>query len=340
MPYLLPGRHRFAHDYAIFLHDLIVELLKSGREAGVFGVTLNLPPEERKHIQELQGERLYDWIEANMGRAVTAEMDFREVFSALTADFCQFILEGLRAAAKGKLTVAYALFRKPFKDNLFFLEWLLADRPDFLTRFQHNSPNSLDAGKLTLEHRVRIVTDAAQLADAPGIDPKKLYDIRFDRKMEAGLAGSSDHAIHLVTTWNHNRTSPRNLNFIFSGPEAWETQWANIYWMVPYLLYYTSFVVDELFSAIAKIDDGYFAQMWLRRAIGYELWAEYSRGESMRKTFHPSLDDLLEVIRFSCLNCGNELPSHRRNLRSLVIRGVVACPSCRALNSLPELTGE
>ncbi|HST61976.1 MAG TPA: hypothetical protein VLK84_24965 [Longimicrobium sp.] len=340
MPHVLPRKHRFAHDYAIFLHDCIVAVLKAGLEARVFDIELDLLPGERKQIAGLKGAALYDWIETNKGRPVTAEMDFREIFSALGADLCHFTLEGLRAAARGKLTVAYALFRKPFKDDLFYLEWLLAGREDFLRRFQHDSPNSIDAGKLTAEHRLRIVTDAALAADAPGVVPQKIFDIRFDRKMNAGFAASWDQAIHLVTTWNHNRTSARNLNFVFSGPDAWETQWANIYWHVPYLLYYTTFVVDQLLSSIADVDESYVEVMWLRRAIGYELWAEYTRGGLLRGPYHSSLDDLLENVDFVCPRCKLPLPSHRRSLKALVIHGTLTCRSCKAATPLGELLAE
>ena len=46
--------------------------------------------------------------------------------------------------AEGELTVAYALLRKPLKDNLFYLEWMLADLPDFLGVFRSDGPDGLE----------------------------------------------------------------------------------------------------------------------------------------------------------------------------------------------------
>jgi len=328
VPHLLPREHRFAHDYAIYLHDLVVGLLKRGAEAHVFDVTIEADQAEQALLQTLSGEALFDWIAENKDQRVSFEMDYKSVFAAVATDLCHFALEGLRAAAKGKLTVAYALFRKPLCDDLFCLEWLLADPHDFLGKFRESSPRSIEIGSLEATRRRAIVEEAVRLAGGPGVAADRVYELRFDRASPASLARSWDQALHLVTTFKAIQTEPTNLNFVFSGRRELETQWANVYWCVPYLLYHTSWIVDALFATIAMVDEEYAQEKWLRRAVGYELWAEYGRRESPRRKLPQPLAELLGGLRRECPSCSVLLAYHRRNLRCFVKHGSVLCSSC------------
>jgi DNA-directed RNA polymerase subunit RPC12/RpoP len=340
MPYCLPSRHRFAHDYAIFLHDMVVTHIKEGLRSGVFTVDVDLELDELAEWERLSGSDLYGWVHEKKGRVVTAEMDFKALVDAVGQDLCHFVLEGLRAASRGKLTVAYALFRKPFKDDLFLLEWLLADRAAFLERFLEGSPHSIDLTRLSEEARSSIVQRAAAIADAPDVESNRVFRYRFDRKIDNGFAKAWDQAVHLVTTGTHTATTRQNLNFLFSGHDELESQWASIYWLVPYLLYYTSFVYEALMSSIVTISDEWRRIVWLRRAIGYELWAEYTRNDPRTGTLHPSLRALLEDLPSQCLNCQATIPMHRRNLRSASVRGWLRCPRCRSRNLVERLWAE
>lgn len=329
MPYALPSRHRLAHDYSTLLHDLIVGGLRSAIEHGAFQIPVHLAPEESSTIDELEGEELYAWLEANRGPNTTATLDYLLLIQAILTDFCHFVLEGLRASAKGKLTVAYALLRKPFRDNLFYLEWLLADPKDFLVRFRDHSPHGIEFGTLDIARRKAIVTAACNHCDPPGAEPSLLYDLRFEKSFDRGLAVPWDQAIHLVTSRKLVATDRQNLNFVFSGSEEVETQWAHLYWMLPYLLYYSSFVVDALFDTFLTVDAAYRDMKWLRRAVGYELWAAYTRGDRSNQR-HPSLKLLVAGFRPECSFCGASLPKHGRNLKAFTIHGTMRCSKCRS----------
>ena len=105
MPYSLPPRHRFAYDLSVFYHDLILGLLLAAHEAGVFHTDLNVSAEETAQLEGLEGEDLYVWLENHRGGDTLAELNYRASIQALVADFCPFVLEGLRAWAKGHLTL-------------------------------------------------------------------------------------------------------------------------------------------------------------------------------------------------------------------------------------------
>lgn len=43
--------------------------------------------------------------------------------------------ESISCAQRGKVSVAYSLLIKPLRDNLLYLEWLLADKEEFYQNF-------------------------------------------------------------------------------------------------------------------------------------------------------------------------------------------------------------
>jgi hypothetical protein len=329
MPYLLPARFRYSHDFAVFLHDLIVGKLQAGIDHRIFDVELKFQPGD-EGIAGLNGEELYEWIEAHRGPEVTIEMDYKNCVRALLGDFCQFVLEGLRASAKGKLAVAYALLRKPFKDNLFYLEWLLADPTDFLTRFRTQDADAIDVGKLSLERRREIVTAATGVADGSGTIPGFTFDLRYDRTAEYGLSGTWDRASHLITSWKHARTENQNFNFIFSGPVEWQSQWEHIYRLVPYLLHHAVHVADALIGTLGAVTEQYAAMKSLRQGIGFIEWVRSAHiSDDRQDPAAAALIERLTDLPLSCPECGRAIRFHSQNLRRFAVRGYVICSSCR-----------
>jgi hypothetical protein len=54
---------------------------------------------------------------------------------ALTSDFLHHVYEGLWCLEKRKIVVAFNVLRKPLKDNLTYLCWMLADPEDFYATY-------------------------------------------------------------------------------------------------------------------------------------------------------------------------------------------------------------
>jgi hypothetical protein len=83
-----------------------------------------------------------------------------------------FVYESLSTIEKGKITVSLALLRKPFRDNLLYLEWLLGSSGEFIKLV-----NNADIDKYAIESidnnkKISIIKDAISL-----IDNKELFDI-------------------------------------------------------------------------------------------------------------------------------------------------------------------
>jgi hypothetical protein len=326
MPYLLPHRYRFAHDYSIFLYDLIVAKLKAGIDARIFDVRFSLTKRQRRQMSGLEGEQLYTWLEQNYGWGLTAEMDYKLVMRGLLTDLTSFVLEGLRASAKGKTTVAYVLFRKPFRDNLFYLEWLLADAEGFLVAFKTKGPEAIDVGKLTPEFRGNVIARAVELCDESAMKADFLYDLRYNRRADYGLAAHWDQAAHLITTWTHGRTDPQNFNFIFSGMDQIETQWAQLYRLLPILLYHAARVTDALIETIGTADEDYDLMTAFRRDVGFAVWAD---SVNLAKNSSAQMMAVLNSETLGCPSCGERLRFHKRNAKAFAVRGTLRCSACR-----------
>ncbi|MCK5199257.1 MAG: hypothetical protein KAR21_12945 [Spirochaetales bacterium] len=123
--------------YCFFLHDRIVDVIVIGEKYDMFNEAIAFKNEE--HAQELQklnnGDEIVNWMHDNKYEKELNSLYLIQVFVALISDFCHFLFEALTISAKGKTTVAFALLRKPLKDNLFILENLLVNKKDFFNEF-------------------------------------------------------------------------------------------------------------------------------------------------------------------------------------------------------------
>ena len=168
----LPEQFRFSHNFVLFLHDQLVSTWKEGEKADIFSVQVvaNAP------IQEgLGGDELFKWMTENGHRDEIKEMYYKQLTSALLRDFLNFLYEALRCSAKGKLTVAYALLRKPLKENLLYLEWLLADPEDMLTVFEGEELKAKSISKMSEKRKLELITRAMENTSLGGLDAAQAY---------------------------------------------------------------------------------------------------------------------------------------------------------------------
>jgi len=166
--FFIPKEYLFAHEYCFFLHDILASIVVEGEKERLFHYQFNLKnPDHAKQLDGKSGEELVKWMEQNGYEAELYEANKRQICVALLSDFCHFIYEALECSQKGKLTVTFALLRKPLKENLFYLEWLLADSSDFTQRF--HAPIPINGKRplplpteLTKDRRVEIIREAIE----------------------------------------------------------------------------------------------------------------------------------------------------------------------------------
>jgi predicted Zn finger-like uncharacterized protein len=323
-----PERHKFSHEYAIFLQDLLANVVVSGSQHGIFKLEVTLDSEEKgKLFENVPQMEILDWLQANGEQKALSDFLERLILPRVLADYCHFVFEALSCSRRGKLTVAYSNLRKPFKDNLFYLEWLLVEPSGFTKAFMSGDPKQLEDRLTTFASRHQIIEKAIMLTESSDLyDVELMEDLRYNRTADHGFAASWDQAAHLITTRKTWATSPQNFNFVFSDRESVESQWDFLYFRLPTLLHYTVEVVEGLLGRIVSDYVLKTGTIRLRRKFGHILWVEHVLGKEESKEFGgDSLEDLPPI---PCPRCHAHIRFDRSNLLLGYRAGRIRCGGC------------
>ena len=324
----LPEQYRFSHDYCLFLYDILVEILKSGEKARIFAnVEIEFKDAEQAQAFEdasPKDEALFQWLENNGFDADLDWFTYKHAIVALLADYCQFMLAALRCSEKGNLTVAFALLRKPLRENLFLFEWLLHDSKDFITTFRKTGADALDErirkkkGKLELMHAI-----TTKIKHGSRFNADLMYRLRYEATETHGFERVWNQATHLVTTFKDMETETHNFNFIFSGEKQRISQWNLIYLRLPVLLDYTVDVVEALVATLAKRESE--DSMDMRRLAGMYLWA--------KKFVDKELGVTTSALKTKshCDQCHTDSEIEDEDMEVLYEYGTIPCPNCLAV---------
>lgn len=326
----LPEEFEFSHWYAFFLHDQLVETLKSAEKAEVFNSIIEFKHESHKQaIEGLSGEEFISWLEENGYKEEVLVLYYKQLCAALLSDFLHFIYESLKCSKKGKLTVAYALLRKPLKENLFYMEWLLARPGDFLKRFEEENPHRFKlphADETSESDHIAIIREAAENTKTGlWMNPEFIHELRFKKNSPISLEPLWQKANHLVTTFKYMETEECNLNFVFSGPDAHYSQWSGYYQFVPILLFHAVEVVEALLKRFARRGDEETDLVPLRTIAGMMLYLENPPWESDMTEAISNFGATLEEAGLNCPKCGSEFKFHHRNISLFYDSGSLVC---------------
>jgi len=214
------------------------------------------------------------------------------IFPALLSDFLHFIFEALAASRKAKLTIAYALLRKPLQDTLGLLEQLVLDPNGFVETFTENPVKLRPSKAGGIEpHARRICAVLDMISESDRFDAQFLATLRYDKNSHDSFDGVCNKALHLLTEHKSIQTEPLNFNFIFTNDEARQSQWYFIYSRLPYVLYYARLLFEHTLMEFGLTDPVYRADMERRVAAATILWAP-----AIDKSYkHPALEKLVDA---------------------------------------------
>lgn len=216
----IPKHLRRTHEATFYFHDRIVQAMKEVDSFGPRTFAIHAPTP--KHLTT---EDLEEMDAISLARAIgegekAKKLLLGECVLALTADALNYICESLFSYEKGKISVSLSLLRKPMKENLLFLEWILADEDDFFRAFGASDRKELSIERLSPQRRKEIISSAlTKVSDPTFRDETFLFDIRYNKGFN-GLEPLWQKSQHLTTTQHASvLTEVENLNFIFANPD-------------------------------------------------------------------------------------------------------------------------
>lgn len=335
----LPKEFELGQDLSWFLHNTLVSFVKVGQPKGLFDSEFTFSEEERTEIEALSGRELYDWLIAR------GEYDFaaKNICLALISDFCHYIYTGLDCSQLGKQSVAFTVFRKPFKENLLYLEWLLTEPQEMLHAFHWGDVDERDAPRLGEQKRREIIAAAvAKTSTSSMFDAEFIYELRYDKKAAWGLERQWNPAVHLTTGNKNYATALGDLNFVFIESDAMHYRWQILDSAVPYLLYYTVEMVESLLSTFAPFPDVHRLNV-LRRQVGFIL---YGYRRQVEDASGAESDEVLksfgELIPDECPSCLSSIKVEvgDENYKSFLWNVEVICPTCGTRVDMKPKEGE
>lgn len=133
------------HNFLIYCNDILVKWLHWIYDNNLCKMQINFKNEEEmKSFSKERDNNLMTWLKDNGYEMEMYELNRRHILCSLVADFCHYMLESFVCAAKMKPAVAYALLRKPLRDNLAYIEWLRVEPKELIDKLLYCQPEEYD----------------------------------------------------------------------------------------------------------------------------------------------------------------------------------------------------
>lgn len=329
----LPQKYWKRQNFCWYIHDIILSIfcdcMKNNKMNDTIKFNSNSESEKFDKVDDI-----IDWLYKNGYGYQADNIMGKRIFHAILADMMNFIYESLNTIEKGKITVSLALLRKPFRDNLLYLEWLLGNPKEFIHLVYKQ-----EIDKYAIEHLNRnnnrkiesIIKNAmSQIGNKEffnKMDDIIYYDLRYNYKSENSLQRVWNKANHLVTTGKNIRSN--EFNFVFLDEDLHLDFIDYYYRQVPHLLFYTYNIILELYDRfIRKISDttrvynnflivykfcDMIGKVKAEEYFNKELKSlivfpcEYCKEMIKINLYSKEFDDFRYGWSFKCPNCGNEI---------------------------------
>ncbi len=156
-----------------------------------------------------------------------------------------------------------------------------------------------------------------------------IFDMRYNKSYEAGINGSTNQALHIVTRDKNYRTAEQNLNFVFSNNEDHHTYLKNYYFIVPHLLFYAVSIIDEIIFEFIGSENAKSHKIIkeFQRLVGFILFIKSSELYSKNKT-EKILNILGNTLEFKCKNCNNINIMEKSDLELFFETEIFICTNC------------
>lgn len=327
---LVPPRLWIAHEFCFFLHDRLVNLLIEYETSGAHNiVNESFQKAISGHEEEFEEIDILAFMKNNNLIEPYKHHIFSHVVMGLTSDMLHFLYESLRCFEKHKISVAFSLLRKPLKEHLFFLTWILADEDDFISRFEANNYRSLN--NISKEKRITIFEKAiSKLPASDAFDAETIWNMIYSKNHPNGFEPTWQRATHLITSYGDLlKTEDYSLNFIFDNSfDGYYHEF--VYSKLPYLLIFSTQILFECFNRIHAINERTVSYSILTTMGCYE--ALFLDGKKQPLT-HMLKKQLFEFLK--CIHCDANLKINKKNAPMFYLNEQIECKNCGLVSEFP-----
>lgn len=329
---LLPQKYYKLNNLCAIIYDQITELFIEDNYKSLTVTEFKNDSKRKIPVGTFQGDKnqMLEWLKSNnLNNELTAVLT-KDIAMSIIGDFMNFIYESLSCAKRGKLTVAYALLRKPLTDELLILEQLLYDSQNFIQRYYHSGdPADYDPSHQNTDKRQIIINALSKIKTHVIFTEDIIYNLRYDKTCPSGINGISNHALHIVTRDKNYKTDNKNLNFVFSGRNDLEIYWKHYYYFVPYLLLYSVAIIDNLiFSYLPdRINQDVKVIKSFKQLIGILLFNE-SCEKGLNNGNNILFDALSQSFKLDCKKCKKEIKFSKSDFVNFFDSNILLCPKC------------
>lgn len=326
----IPREHWNAHEFSFYLHDQLLQMLVQYEQSGVHNVVVEaLRKAAIGHEERFEDLDILGFMKANGFMKPYEHHILSHVSLAVTGDLLNFLYEALSAFEKRKFSVGFSLLRKPMKEHLLFLCWLLADKDDFLARFEANNHATLN--NLSKERKVEIFAEAITKIATPSMfNADLIWDIIYSKNNTNSFEPLFQRATHLVTSMGDLlKTEDRSLNFVFEHPG--DNQFFNrLYSFLPYILIFTVQVGLEVFNRIHRANKLTYSHLVVTTMGCYEALFSGSRAQNVAKILNKAFHNFLK-----CAHCKKSLHITKGNGIELFLKEHMECTHCSLSSPVP-----
>lgn len=324
----IPKRHWAGHEFCFYIHDLIAHLTRVSEEIGAGQLQIHLR-NEADLIALQAAENPIEFLIATGRTDEERRLMVNHVCRALFPDMLHFIHGALIALEKRKFTIAFSLFRKPFKEGLPLLALMSADEGDFFVKLKSDPRKFFDGQEFNALAKKEIIDAAINKCDGMEFaDAEALYSILFDYENKSGLAGLFDKATHLFTRHAKNATENYNINFIFKDPRDNDI-YDSCYGQIAYVLLFIHLLQIELLSRMHFPKSSYLKHLTRVSVGAFEVI--FTIGPSrMVKFFNREFREFME-----CPLCGEDIRLRKSTAAKFFLTEMLFCDRCGHEHQLP-----
>lgn len=253
----LPEKYHKQHKICWYLVSEIEEFFTNDEYSGLRVQTIKLLKNDI-----LKDEHVLDFL---LRKGMTDEHDQivkNNLINSILIDMCYFLQEALECSLKRRLTITFALLRKPFVYSFIVVLRIIFEE-DFIAKF--NYEKLFDPANVKDDYKKELIGQSLNLLFSKSYTADDIYDWIFNKQTDS-ISNMSDKALHLSTTRNkQNLTGDQNFNYIFSTHENIDSQWDLFYRRLQALLFYLIQVIDALVATSINVDDNFFHDRINRR---------------------------------------------------------------------------